>query len=429
MNPSPHFQPYSFPVSSLLSPISRFLPALALLVLVTTAAQAADDAWPVPAATVRFRVHPDAPPTHPSAGYFLQLPDGGILPGPKPGLRVLDARGADLKVGILWQNRESGLGLVFEAPTQGGDVVVYVEPTAQMKLWTPASGLTPSALLCTMPGATGPQDAQRLAKLGEVGPAVHYRNRAGEGRAPLSVPGDLSGRSGPCAIYLQAYLAPAQAGDTWFAPIIFDGQAEVRVDGQALRLQKVSGKPGGTGESRPLTAGLHRLEILCWTRESNAQNGLMTLTWRTPDTNAKEMGGLRPSDLPGAGTPMWDSRPLRANEIVRSGQASVLAAERRDGGPVARVAVEPVENFWLENESPLLVYKLAALEAGNPAGTRYTWNIGRGGRSAKPELTWLFPGGREQKVELTATFGEKRSTCILPFYPFTANRTDLNQFT
>ena len=203
--------------------------------------------WRVPQATVRFGVKLGSRPTHASAGYFVQLPDGGILPKPFPKTQVF-CGDKPVKSYVLWQNPESGLGVVFETPSQGGEVAIYLSPARQLSTWTPASGITPSAILCTHPGRGSKADALALAKLGAVPWSVYYRNRPGERRAPLSLPGDLSGRSGPCALYMLAYVATSDPGKTWIAPLAFGGGTEVRVDGKPVVPAKRNNKAGGTGQ-------------------------------------------------------------------------------------------------------------------------------------------------------------------------------------
>jgi len=382
--------------------------------------------WHVPAAPIRFSVHLDGGPTHREAGYFVQLPDGGILPTPFPHPHVVQGDGKELKSAVLWQNARTGVGIVFEAPTRGGDVFVYVAPGRRLPVWTPDSGLKPSAMLCTQSGRGAKGDAVALTRFGGVGPAVHYRNRAGIGKAPLSIPGDLSGRPGPCAIYLLAHVATVDPGKTWIAPIAFMGGTEVRIDGRTLAIKQRIKKPGGKGDWADLSKGLHRLEVLCWSKQGAApRNGFMTLTWKTPRTTEREMGGKRPSDLPFPGTPMWESRKLRGNEIVRSGRARVTAAAAKDGGPVAWFDKTPVENFWI-NGPPVVIYRLAAKTAGNPGDTRYSWSFGGKSDLPKPVVHWPLSGASDQIVTLTAATGDKRSTCSVQFYPHKLGKTDMN---
>jgi len=383
--------------------------------------------WHVPRAPVRFALKLGGRPTHKSAGYFVHIPDGGILPRPCPEPHVVASNGSLVKSYVLWQNSGTGLGLVFEAPP-GGDCLVYFTAGRGLRLWKPETGLTPSAILCTYSGRGAKGDALGLGRLGSVGPTVHYRNRAGVRQAPLSVPGDLSGRTGPCAVYMLAHVNAVDPGKTWVAPIVFAGGTEIRVDGKVLGLENRIDKPGGRGQWANLSKGLHRMEIFCWNRSGAApKNGFMAMTWQTPKTSAKEMGGNRPSDLKHAGTPMWASRKLHGNEIVRSGSASVVRAEAQDGTPVASFSVTPVENFWLGNEPPLLVYRLNAHTGGRPSNTRYTFQFGGGSRLDKPVVHWMFQGGRDHSVALTVESGGKKSTCTVPFYPYTTHKTDMNR--
>ena len=401
--------------------------AAAALLLTCSSVGLAAGGWDVAQAPVRFTLKLTGAPTHPSAGYFVHIPDGGVLPKPFPQPQVVASDGSVVPSFVLWQNPATGLGVVFQAPPAGGDVSLYVLPSRRLPLWTPASGLTPSAMLCTQSGRGTRADALALAKLGAVSTTVQVRNRAGVAQAPLSIPGDLSGRTGPCAIYMLAHVATLDPGKTWMAPISFAGKMEIRVDGQVLKIEKRINKPAGTGQYVELAAGLHRMEIFCWTPQGHApRNGLLTMMWQTPKTTSAQMGGVRPADLPFPGTPMWAGRKLHANEIVRSGTASVVSAVTRDGGPVAAFEVKPLENLWFEGEPPVMVYNLAARTAGSPAGTSYTWSFGNGSQAVTPTIPWLVEGGRDHRVSLTATAGSKRSTCQVPFYPYATQRTSLN---
>lgn len=400
--------------------------ALFLLAFMMAMVSSAADTWHVPQAPVRFHVKLGSRPTHKQAGYFVRLPDGGILPKPFPRTHVVSGT-AEVKSFALWQNPESGMGVVFETPPGGGDVLIYVLPARQLNTWSPASGLTPSAILCTHPGRGSRADAAALSKFGAVPWNVHYRNRPGERRAPLSLPGELTGWPGPCSLYMLAHVVTSDPGKTWIAPLTFSGKSEVRIDGKAIVPAKRSNKAAGTGQDVDLSKGLHRVEMLGWANGSNAGNGLMALTWRTPKTSMGQLGGKRPADLPYPGTSMWEARPLQGGEIVRSGGAAVTSCISRDGLPMARIQLTPVENFWVGGEKPLFVYKVSALSAGHPQNARYEWSFGNGSTVLKPETYWLFPGGQSHQVRLTVSSGDKRSVATVPFFPFTTAKTDINR--
>lgn len=387
---------------------------------------AAAEPWHVKEAPIRFKVQLKSGPTHASAGYFVHLPDGGILPRQYSVTTVTAANGAALKSFLFWPNAKTGAGVLFEEPSPRQDVFVYIVPNKQPAAWTAASGLTPSALLCTASGRGSKQDAQELGRLGPVGTTVHYQNRAGCPPAPVSVPGDLSGRMGPAAIYMLAHLSVTDPGKTWIAPIEFSGRSEVLIDGKPIVPEKRNAKAGGTGAWMELSQGIHRLEIFSWTTDPAGPQGMMSFTWNTPHTSPKELGGIRPSDLRYPGTPMWESRRLHAQEIVRSGEAEVARADAGDGRPLARIRMSVLENFWMENEKPLVEYELSPDESGNPQDTRYEWSFGNGAELAKPLVRWLFTGEQEQQVTLTASSGGKQTSCTVPFYPFTTKGTSMN---
>ncbi|MBN1557476.1 MAG: tetratricopeptide repeat protein [Lentisphaerae bacterium] len=377
--------------------------------------------WQVREAPVRFRVSLRDRPTHASAGYVLQLPDGGLLPGPYPRPSVRAADGVALRSAVLWQNPETGFSLVFAAPESGGAVTIYVEPVQRPETWDPASGLTPSPLLCADPEGDDLGDARRLGRLGRVGDTVHYQPRAGIPKAPLCIQGDLSGRPPPTAFYLLAYLVTDDPGRTWVAPFTLKGVSEVRIDGDTIRPRKRIDKWGGTGDWADLGRGLHRLEVFAaFAREEDYSEGrgVMWLTWAPPNASLEELGGVRSKELPYAGTSMWASRVVAKDEIVRSGSCRVEAVEMRDGAPAAAGQAEATHVFWFEGETPILCYRLRAWTAGNPADTTYTWSFGENAAATGPAVRWLFPGRQEARVILAAASETGRSRCTLPFYTY-----------
>lgn len=382
--------------------------------------------WHIKEAPVRFSVSISGRPTHGSAGCFLQLPDGGILPKPFPVTRVIDKQGAELKSFTLWQNGQTGMGIVFEDPGQRQDVFVYVIGASNLKIWTPSSGLTPSAFLCTDSDHGTLADAQAMAKLGSVNVSVRYENRAGGAGATVDIPGDLQREGGSSSFYMLAYLDAKDPGKTWVAPMTFKGQSEVLLDGQPVVCQQRIQKCGGSGQWRELAPGLHRLDILNhggsdWSRSRAA----MIFTWQTPRTTAGEMGGVRPKDLPFPGTSMWESRHLHGDEVVRSGRCDINGVGSQDGGPVAYFSMSATHNFWFGDEAPVFVYQLSAFKAGNPENTKYTWGFGDNSRITTDALSWLFKGRMFNTVTLTAVSGEKKSVCSVPFYPYSTVRTSL----
>ena len=374
--------------------------------------------WQVPEASLRYKVELNRKPTHPSAGYFVQLPDGGILRGTTPATVVMTDDGKVLPSFLLWENAESGFSIVFADPgSQTKPVSVYLRNDRQAQTWKPESGLTPSAILCTAPGRDTLTAAQALAKLGRVDAEVHAENKAGIPKAPFSIGGDDTGRPQPGAFYMLSYLEAADAGKYWVAPFIREGQCEILIDGTKLNPKPHSNKWGGDGAFVDLTKGLHRVEIFQTApgkgpyATTPGSGGLVYLTWRGPKEQFKEV----------------ESRVVKDKEIARSGLGNLTAVEARDGTPVAVASVNPALCYWFGEEEPLLIYDLHAMKAGQPAGTTWTWTFPEGAALEGEKVQWIFPGFRESRVKLTAKNGASTSTCVVPFFGFGTQGTSLEK--
>ncbi|MEA3212676.1 MAG: hypothetical protein QOE70_5733 [Chthoniobacter sp.] len=399
------------------SPAARSTAAWVTLLLLTVRLHAAGE-WQVPEATLRYKLELDRKPTHPAAGYYVDLPDGGILHGTTPATVVMTEEGKLLPSCLLWNNPESGFSIVFADPgRQARPVYVYTQPGRPAKLWRPDTGLTPSAILCAFPGRESLSAAQALGKLGRVEPVVHSANEAGIAKAPFSIGGDDTGRPRPGSFYLLSHVEAAVAGKYWIAPFIRSGQGEVLIDGTRLFPKEQSKLWGGTGAFFELTQGLHRVEVFQTApgtgpySSNQADGGLMYLTWRPPKEQLKGV----------------ESRVLKTSEIVRSGVGRLTAVEARDGAPVAAATARPSLCYWFENEEPLLIYELSALSAGQPAGTTWTWSFPEGATLEGATVKWLFPGFRESKVKLTVKSGQSTSTCAVSFFGFGTQQTSLEK--
>ena len=374
--------------------------------------------WQVPEAPLRYKLELDRKPSHPTAGYYIHLPDGGLLRGTSPSPVVMAEDGKVLPSFILWQNAESGFSIVFADP--GGkakSVYVYNQPGRPAQLWRPDTGLTPSALLCTLPGRENMGAAQALGKLGRVEPAVHSGSAASIPKAPFSIGGDNTGRPRPGVFYLLSYVDAASAGKYWIAPFIRSGQCEILVDGTKLNPKEQSKQWGGNGAFVELTQGLHRVEVFQTApgagpySSAMADGGLMYLTWRPPKEQIK-----------GA-----ESRVLKYEEIAHSGDCTITAVEARDGAPAALAVAKPGLCYWFENEEPLIIYELRALSAGQPAGTTWTWTLPEGGTIEGDKVQWLVPGFRESKFKLTGKSAKGTSTCMVSVFGFSTQKTSLEK--
>jgi hypothetical protein len=392
----------------------------------------AAEAWRVDQAPVRFTVDLTTTPSHSSAGYFVRIPDGGVLPGPAPDPRVFDEGGTPLKSAILWQNKNSGLGLVFEPPQAGKSVTVYVAGGATLRVWTPETGLTPSPILCIRPGPCKREDAIQLGQLGVVGPLVQFRNEAGvtghwkRDTLTLAMREDGVGRHPGGALYMLVHVDVTDPGNIWVSPISLSGKMEVAFDGEAVHVVKKNEKRGGEGANVNLKAGLHRLDVYGHNPNGGA-TGPMMFAWRTPRTSAAELGGIRPADLKYPGTPMFEVRQLTQREIVKSGRAEVREVQSRDGGPVAVISYEPDYVYWFASEDSVLRYDFRALTAVQPTNTQYSWAFANnpGALANGQSLAWLLPGLSDQWVTLTATAGDRKSSSLVPLYAFSDKKGSL----
>ncbi len=420
----------------------KFWPALAAclsLWVPIPQAQAQKPAdWLVPGATVRYTLRLADAPTHGSAGYFVNLPDGGILPGPVPVTTVV--RAAEGKVGepeeiesrLLWHNKESGMSVVFADPGGKGLVHVYVSGRDAPVLWGPDSAIKPSAVLCVDPTQGTLEAAKALAARGTVGTTVHARNKAGLKQAPFSIGGDESGRPRPGSFYLLAHVVTADPGKTWIAPFTVAGEGEVWVDGKRLELEDRIDKWGGTGAYVELGKDPHRVEVFHALDGTGPyasdlrQGGLMYLTWRTPKATMAELGGVRSDKVPMPGTSRMETRVLHEREITRSGSCTLERIDSQSGVPVASVHLRPTFTYWFEGEAPLIIYELEPLASGHPEGTRYTWSLPGGVQVSAPKLRWIFPGFLENKVALAVENDAGRSESVRPFFGFSTVPTSLD---
>jgi hypothetical protein len=418
---------------------------VAALAMVVSVANLAAQDWVVPEAEVRITLKLEKKPTHKSAGYFVRLPDGGALPGPHPVTTVIPRGGKGRKgkkaggAGeavpsyTMWHGRQAGLYIVFGDPGGAGEVDVYVAGSQKPNPWNPATGLTPSAILCTDPSEGTARAAKNLARFGSIGGTVHARDHYGVKRAPFSIGGDLSGRPMPGSFYLLAYLNVTDPGKTWIAPFNLAGETEVRVNGDKLTPRERIDKWGGTGQYFNLGKGLQRVEVFQSAPGTGSysdhakKGGLMYLTWRRPNATMAELGGVRSKKVPMSGTSRMETRIINANEIAHSGSCSLVAAVSKGGLAAACPRVRATQVLWFGNEGPLMVYELEALTAGHPSGTTYQWELPGGGLVKGAKTSWLFPGLRENAAKLTVKSGDKVSQSVHSFFGSASIRTDLGK--
>ena len=398
----------------------RVLAWLCFCFFVTASCLQAADEWRVADAVYRYKLDLVNNPTHPSAGYFVHLPVANLLRGVAPSTVVTTVEGKVIPSYVLWHNAESGFSMVFAAPDgRAKEVYVYVQTNRAPQLWDPASGLTPSAILCTQPYVDGFSAALALGGLGRVEPNVSTINHEGVRRAPFSIGGDLTGRPRPGAFYFLTYVEATEAGNYWVAPFISEGQCRILIDGAKLDPRERSKKWGGTGAVVNLTKGLHCVEVFQTASgtgpyaDEKHQQGLMYLAWHPPSEK------IRTKDS--------DARVINDSEMVRSGACAIIAVEAKNGAPVAMATATPGDCYWFENEEPVILYDLSAVTAGQPADTTYTWTFAKGSMVVGDKAQWLFPGFSENTVTLTAKNAAGTSTCVVPVFSFSTKKTSLDK--
>ncbi len=390
---------------------------------------AAPSAWAVKEAPIRFVLDLTRAPSQPSAGYFVTIPDGGSLPGPAPELTVFDEAGNPLTSGVLWHCPDTSCALVFQAPKAGQSVVIYASGAKQLKRWTPESGLTPGAILCEINGTSARKAALQLGEFGLVGAKVQYGNQgwsAGTWKNEKLFLAMQDWRPGGTAMYLLSYVNVTDPGSTWVAPVSRAGQMDIAIDGKLLSLSKKNEKRGGVGETLNLTPGLHRVELYGYNNDGGAL-GPMMFSWRTPKSTVAELGGARASDVRYPGTPMFESRLPRDQEVVKSGECEIRTIESRDGGPVASFTVSPENVFLFNGEDAVIQCILKAQTINNPTGTMYRWSFDNapGAVASGAEPNWLFKGGDFHGVTLVAEADGKRASIHTVFYPHSSDKSSI----
>jgi hypothetical protein len=409
--------------------ITKLIVLLTGLVLSAYGVETSGD-WSVKDATVRFVVELVNKPSHLSAGYFVFIQDGGLLPGSTPESVVVDEDGNALKSGILWHCKDTGCGLVFEAPKAGEKVVVYFRSGKKLNLWTPQSGLTPSAIFCEMNETRDREDAIKLGALGTVGPNVKCSNQAWKTAAlrGKSIPMAMwEGRAGGGALYMLAYIHVTDPGPTWVAPQARSGNMEIAIDGKMLKLAKKNEKVGGYGDTISLSAGLHKVDLYGYSTDRNKATGPMMFSWRTPKTTIDDLGGPRAKDLRYAGTSMNESVLIDENNVVKSGKCRVSDIQSR-AGLVATFDIKPGSLFLFPEEEELIAYGLKAWTKSNPPDTRYSWRFEAAPESMVDgsEISWLFRGGQYTHVTLTAESAGKKASAKTVFYTYSNESSSLD---
>ncbi|MDA3924215.1 MAG: hypothetical protein PF904_05910 [Kiritimatiellae bacterium] len=392
------------------------------LMLLAGIAAAEPAAWAVKDATVRFVVKLTTEPSHPEAGYFVKIPDGGVLPGPRPECIVVDEAGNPLKSGILWHCKDTECGVVFQRPEAGQSATIYFQGTRKSNIWTPASGIKPGAFLCEQSGTRSKSAAHKLGNFGVVDSKTRFVNQgwdAGSYNGQLLPLATWEWRLGGNAVYMLSYIDVKNPGPTWIAPYSRSGQLDIFVDGKEVKQKKKNEKVGGIGGTVTLTKGLHRVDLYGYDLKNKA-TGPMMFTWRTPKTTIEELGGPREKEHRYPGTSMNESCVPDISDIVKSGECRITDVNAQDG-PAAAFIYEPNATFWLDEEVPMISYAFKSLAENNPKDTKYSWRFEVAPKAVADgaETSWLLNAGSFTKVSLTAESEGKSSTASYVVYPHT----------
>jgi len=379
-------------------------------------------AWAVKDAPLRYVVKLTREPSHPEAGYFVNIPDGGTLPGPRPECIVVDEAGKPLKSGILWHCRDTQCGLVFQSPESGSSVVIYFRGARNMNLWTPESGIKPSAILCEVNGTRAKAAANKLGNLGAVDSNTRFVNQgwnAGSWKGKSLPLATWEWRLGGNAVYILAYIDVKNPGPIWIAPFSRSGQLDIFVDGSEVKQTKKNEKVGGIGGTVNLTKGLHRVDLYGYDLKNTA-TGPMMFTWRTSKTTDEELGGIREKEHRYPGTSMNESCVIDADDVVKSGEGTVIDVSAQTG-PAVAFSFAPSSTFWLDDEVPMISYLFKSLARNNPKETRYSWRFEKTPQAVADgaETSWLLNAGSFTKVSLTAEAAGKSATASYVIYPHT----------
>ncbi len=299
----------------------------------------------------------------------------------------------------VWHNPDEGFAIVFERPTVGLAVWIYVKGAEQLNLHSPSSNLKPGLMVYVQSVAPGSADLRGARQLANESPPG--RN-ARFGRAD-----EIRSRNNPLwrddnhfLSYYTGYLNPRQAGATWISTVSQDG-SRVLVDGKTVATwpagkPREQGQRGEVGGTVTLSDDIHHLEYLHYQSTGALE---MLLAWRLP--------GQSPGRLPAE---------LRKANYIHSGQARLVGAESRDGTPLPLISAEHLNHLWLFEQPIFLIRCSARMARNNPEDSVYAWRIGNSPEIRDDELLWLLQGKREVAIRLSVTSEKGQASAQIPFY-------------
>lgn len=365
--------------------------------------------WHIPAAETRFEMQITAHPTIPVAGIVAVLPDGGILPRGKLKADVVDDAGNPLKVNLLWHNPDEGLALVFEPPTTA-QAWIYVSPAADYP--KPSAPLQPSLMLFVRNGGkSGLEQAHALAEKMPVGPDTYFTlvDSIAHTISPI-------GHDEQTSTYYAGWFQVQKPGKTYFYTVSKDG-SEFFIDGKAAYSwpglhDRRGGEHAEKGAWIDLGDGIHRIEYYHFAQTLNDRE--CQLGWQ-------QAGEPQPKDTKNPSFPnMSVTGPLKEYDFLHSGVATLVSAESKQG-PLA-IATNLWEAMFQPGQEPVCLFKFHAFGGENlPTNTVCEWDFGGERKILGAQAEWLYGGTGNQRVTLTISINQSKSTCTKIFFPKSLN--------
>ncbi len=361
--------------------------------------------WHMPGAVIRFEVQITSRPTIPEAGIVAILPDAGILPKGKLKADVVDNAGKPLKANLLWHNPNEGLALVFEdSPTAWA--WIYVSSSADYPKAT--APLRPSLLLFVRNGGKPSlEQAHALAEKMPAGPDIYFTlvGRIFHSLSPV-------GHDEQTSSYYSGWINGIKAGKTYFYTVSKDG-SEFFIDGKlAYSWPGLHDRSGSERAEKgawiDLSAGTHGIEYYHFTQTFNGRE--CQLGWQ-------QAGEPQPKNPKNPKLPNLNvTGPMDDSDFVHSGVATLAAAISKQG-PVA-IATNLWEAILQPGQSPVCLFQFYAVGSERmPTNTVYEWDFGGGRKLKGPQTAWLYGGMGDQRVTLTVSSGNNKSTCSKLFFP------------
>ncbi|MDD5677340.1 MAG: hypothetical protein PHW60_05020 [Kiritimatiellae bacterium] len=365
----------------------------------------AQDSWQIAGAGARFDVQITSRPAIPEAGIVAILPDGGILPKGKLKADVLDEAGKPLKANLLWHNPEEGLALVFE-DSPAVRAWIYVSPSPDYP--KASAPLRPSLMLFVHNGRNpGLDQAHALAAKMPVGPDVHFAlvERIFHSISPV-------GQDENSSSYYSGWFDIKKAGKTYFYTVSKDG-SEFSIDGKLVcgwpgLHNRTGGQYADKGAWIDLSVGNHRIEYFHFTQTAKGRE--CQLGWQ-------QAGEAQPNEPTNPKLPNRRvTAPMEEYDFVHSGVAAPTAAYSRQG-PLAIIAYR-WEATLKPGQDPVCLIRFDAFGSDKlPTNTVYEWDFGGGRKLLGPQADWLYGGTGSQRVSLTMSGGNGKSTCSKLIFP------------